>query len=70
MADRQREERKAELRESRLREEAAARASERRQRMLKLGAAAVFGAIVIVAAFILISQSGSSMRWRQRIRHP
>ena len=59
MVDRQREERKAELRQSRLREEAAARASERRQRMLKLGAAAVFGAIVIVAAFILISESGS-----------
>ncbi len=60
MADRQREERKAKLRESRLREEAAAQASERRQRMLKLGAAAAFGAIVIVAVFILINQSGSS----------
>ncbi len=59
MAEGQREERKAKLRESRQREEAAARASERRQRMLKLGAAAVFGAIVVVAAFILISQSGS-----------
>ncbi len=59
MVDRQREERKAKLRQSRLREEAAAQASERRQRMLKLGAAAAFGAIVIVAAFILISESGS-----------
>ena len=59
MANRERDERKAKLREARLREEAAAQASERRQRMFKLGAAAAFAAIVIVAAAILISQSGS-----------
>jgi protein-disulfide isomerase len=59
MANRQRDERKAKLREERLREEAAAQAGERRQRMLKLGAAAVFGAVLIVVAAILISQSGS-----------
>ncbi len=59
MANRQRDERKAKLREERLREEAAEQASERRQRMLKLGAAAVFGAIIVIVAFIVISQSGS-----------
>jgi protein-disulfide isomerase len=59
MANRERDERKTKLREERLREEAAAQASERRQRLLKLGAAAVFGAILIVAAAILVSQSGS-----------
>ena len=59
MAERQRDERKAKLRETRLREDEAALASERRRRMVKLGSASVFGAIVIVAAFVLISQSGS-----------
>lgn len=59
MANRDRDERKAELREARLQQEAEAGAAERRQRMVKLGAGAVFGAIVIVAAAILISQSGS-----------
>ncbi|MFN8161016.1 MAG: thioredoxin domain-containing protein [Solirubrobacterales bacterium] len=54
-----RESRKKELREQRLAEEAKAQAVERRQRMLKFGAAAVLGAIVVVVAAILISQSGS-----------
>ncbi len=59
MANRDRDQRKAQLREARLEQEAEAAAAERRQRMVKLGAAAVFAAIVIIAAAIVISQSGS-----------
>ena len=59
MANRDRDQRKAQLREARLEQEAEAAAAERRQRMVKLGAAAVFAAIVIIAVAIVISQSGS-----------
>jgi protein-disulfide isomerase len=58
MANRDKDETKAELRRARLQEEAGARAAERRQRMVKLGAAAFFGAIAILIIAVVVSQSG------------
>ena len=52
-------ERREEARQERLRQEAEQAARERRRRMVQLGTLAVFGAVIVVVALIVISQSGS-----------
>ena len=52
-------ERREQARAQRLRQEAEAAAEERRRRLVRLGAGALFLAVVVVGALIAISQSGS-----------
>jgi protein-disulfide isomerase len=52
-------ERREQARQERLRREADDAAKQRRQRMIQLGAVAVFGAAIVIVALIVLSQSGS-----------